>query len=244
MQPATVAPNACRRPEPFEMRSALRTPRRRGLRGTVCRRSAPTTRDTDFGDENVASNPDTAFTTRPSAVTRSTSERPSRVPETGHGPPTTSQRLGVHVARQSERGGLLTRPHPGDLPRRAGQVLRVVRRRLRRRRRIDRAHPQHQTPHPMSRPISGTCLQKPDRADRSRGESTADLRPEGGGRSARPNQRDEDPTSAVPGRQAEHARRCNTGSSSAGYKRCGPRRGNTRAGRRCTMPADRSPPAR
>ena len=42
--------------------------------------------DNDFGAENVASNPDTARTTLPSAVYRSTSSRPSGVPETGSRP--------------------------------------------------------------------------------------------------------------------------------------------------------------
>ena len=42
--------------------------------------------DSDFGAENVASNPDTARTTRPSIVYRSTNSRPNGVPDVGSRP--------------------------------------------------------------------------------------------------------------------------------------------------------------
>src|SRR6478609_827748 len=42
--------------------------------------------DTDFGAENVASNPDTARTTGPSVVYRSNNSRPNGVPDVGSRP--------------------------------------------------------------------------------------------------------------------------------------------------------------
>ena len=73
------------------------------------------------------------------------------------------QRFRRDGARQSEIGRLPPAPDARHLTWRAGQIPGVVRRRLRRRRRVNRRHPQHQMRHPIAH--TGTCLQKPDRAE-------------------------------------------------------------------------------
>jgi hypothetical protein len=87
------------------------------------------------------------------------------------------------LARQSETRRLPPAPHARHLTRRRRQVLRVVRRRLRSRRGVNRRHPQHQMRHPIAH--TGTCPRKPDRPDRRARQFMADLRPmAGGGRAA------------------------------------------------------------
>jgi hypothetical protein len=54
--------------------------------------------------------------------------------------------VATHIAGQLQRSRLLPDPHAGRLARRLREVLRVVRRGRRCRRRIDRRHPQHGRP--------------------------------------------------------------------------------------------------
>ena len=80
--------------------------------------------DNDFGAENVASNPDTARTTRPSARYRSSSSRPSGVPETGSRPDSNNSNDSTStVPDRPEPGRLTTRPHTRHLTRSRRQVL-------------------------------------------------------------------------------------------------------------------------
>ena len=108
--------------------------------------------DSDFGAENVASNPDTARTTRPSLrepVDELAAERCPRDWVAAR-----QQRLQLldrRLARQAEPVGLAARPHARHLARRRRQVLRVVRRRRRRRRRMEGRHPQHGPDVPTAR---------------------------------------------------------------------------------------------
>jgi hypothetical protein len=73
--------------------------------------------DNDLGAENVASKPDTAFTTRPSRVTRSTSSRPSGVPETGSRPDSNNS-SGSASTVPNKPSAVACRPHqtPGTSP--------------------------------------------------------------------------------------------------------------------------------
>ena len=157
MQPAAVEADPGRRPEPLQMLERRRHGDVVGVEQPGSPVSAHHT-DSDFGAENVASNPATARTTRPSAeYAIEQLADPAASPRRGSRPDSNSSNaLDVDRARQAEPGRLpaaTTRPAPRPAPPSGSGV---VRRRRRRRRRVQGRHPQHRRD--THRPPAGTCL--------------------------------------------------------------------------------------
>ena len=174
MQPAPGCSDPRRRPEPLQMRQRRRHRHVMRLQQPGVTGQRPPHRQR-FRRQNVASNPATARTRRPSARYRSNNSRPNRDPETGSRPDKRASNCSTSTRPASPNpAACRARPHPRCLTRRSGQIAGVVVRRRRRRRRVDRRHPQHRTRTVDHRPPLGTCLLRrfPDEAGFRKG--TAD----------------------------------------------------------------------
>ena len=115
----------------------------------------------DLGAENVASNPATACTTRPSP----SPDRRARVAEPrsrirGHGPQQHSNGRRATTVPDKPRPAAWWPAHATRRPRRGRRrVTSCSTSPTSRRRSVNRRHPQHQMRHPTAR--TGTCLQNP-----------------------------------------------------------------------------------